>query len=67
MIQRRIQRSCRNDLPNKAKNFAKLVMVGQITSALGYLNENDGEGVLPLTDDVLQQLREKHPDRRKRS
>ena len=27
---------------------------------LRYLSENDGGGVLPLTDDVLQQLREKH-------
>ena len=62
MIQRRIQRSCRNDPPNKAKIFAKLVMEGQINSALRYLNENDGGGVLPLTDDVLQQLREKHPE-----
>ena len=62
MIQRRIQKSCRNDLPNKAKIFAKLVMEGQINSALRYLSENDGGGVLPLTDDVLQQLREKHPE-----
>ena len=62
MIQRRIQKSCRNDPPNKAKIFAKLVMEGQINSALRYLSENDGGGVLPLTDDVLQQLREKHPE-----
>ena len=48
--------------PNKAKIFAKLVMEGQINSALRYLSENDGGGVLPLTDDVLQQLREKHPE-----
>ena len=60
MIQRRIQKSRRNDPPNKAKIFAKLVMEGQISSALRYLSENDGGGVLPLTDDVLQQLREKH-------
>ena len=62
MIQRRIQKSCRNDPPNKAKIFAKLVMERQINSALRYLSENDGGGVLPLTDDVLQQLREKHPE-----
>ena len=34
----------------------------QIILALRYLSENDGGGVLPLTDDVLQQLREKHPE-----
>ena len=62
MIQRRIQKSCRNDPRNKAKIFAKLAMEGQINSALRYLSENDGGGVLPLTDDVLQQLREKHPE-----
>ena len=62
MIQRRIQKSCRNDPPNKAKVFAKLVMEGQISSALRYISENDVGGVLPLTDDVLQQLREKHPE-----
>ena len=28
MIQRRLQKSCRNDSPNKAKIFAKLVMEG---------------------------------------
>ena len=27
-----------------------------------YLSENDGGGVLPLTDDVLEQLREKDPE-----
>ena len=62
MIQRRIQKSCRNDPPNKATIFAKLVMEGQIKSALRYLSENDGGGVLLLTDDVLQQLREKHSE-----
>ena len=36
-------------------------MEGKKNSALRYLSENDG-GVLPLTDDVLQQLREKHPE-----
>ena len=62
MIKRRIQKSCRNDPPNKAKIFAKLVMERQISSALRYLIENDGRGVLRRTDDVLRQLREKHPE-----
>ena len=60
MIQMCIQKSCEKDRPNKAKIFAKIVMEGQIKLALRYLSENDG-GVLPLTDDVTQQLREKHP------
>ena len=48
--------------PNKARIFAKLVMEGQINSALRYLSEDDSGGVLPLTDDVVRQLRENHPD-----
>ena len=36
-------------------------MSGQLNSALHYLSENDGEGVLPLSDDIMAQLREKHP------
>ena len=48
MIQRRIQQSCRNDPPNKVKIFAKLVVEGQINSALRYLSENDGGGVWPM-------------------
>ena len=37
-------------------------MEGQINSALRYLSEDDSGGVFPLTDDVVRQLREKHPD-----
>ena len=50
MIQRRLSKSNKNDLPNKALIFAKLVMEGQINSALQYLREDDSGGVLPLTD-----------------
>ena len=36
----------------------KLVMEGQINSALRYLSADDSGGVLPLTHDVERQLRE---------
>ena len=62
MIQRRLSKSNKNDPPNKARIFAKLVMEGQINSALRYLSEHDSGGVLPLTDVVVRQLKEKHPD-----
>ena len=62
MIQRRLSKSNKDDPPNKARIFAKLVMEGQINSALRYLSEDDSGGVLPLTDDVVRQLKEKHPD-----
>ena len=42
--------------------FAKLVMEGQINSALRFLNESSCGGILPLSDDVMTQLREKHPE-----
>ena len=35
-------------------------MQGQIHSALRYLSDDTGRGVLPLSD-VMRQLREKHP------
>ena len=42
--------------------FAKLVMEGQINSAVRFLNESTSSGVLSLTDDFMKQLKEKHPD-----
>jgi hypothetical protein len=42
--------------------FAKLVMEGQINSAMRFLSEEGNGGVLPLSDDVMLQLRQKHPE-----
>ena len=61
MIQGRLINSRRADPPNKAKVVANLVTTGQINSALRYLSDDDGGGILPLSDDVMRQLREKHP------
>ena len=36
-------------------------MTGQINPALRYLSDDDGGGILPLSDDVMRQLREKYP------
>ncbi|CAB3984705.1 Hypothetical predicted protein, partial [Paramuricea clavata] len=60
-IQKRVAKAKRTEPPNKAKIFAKLVMEGQINSALRYLSEADCDVVLPLTDNVMRQLQEKHP------
>lgn len=62
MVQPRIGRSRKIEPPNKAKIFAKLVMEGQIKAAQRYLSENDSKGLLPLSDDVMEQLQEKHPE-----
>ena len=61
-IQKRLAKAKRTKPPNKAKIFAKLVMEGQNNSALRYLSEADCDGVLPLTDDMMRQLQEKHPE-----
>ena len=61
MIQKRLVKSRKANPPNEAKIFAKLIMEGQFHSALRYLSDDDCGGVLPLTDDVMTQLREKHP------
>ena len=37
-------------------------MQGQINSALRYLSDDNCRGELPLTDDVMRQLHEKHPE-----
>ena len=44
------------------KIFANLVMTGQVNSALRYLSDDQGGGILPLSDDVMEQLKEKHPE-----
>ena len=61
MIQKRITKSRKPEPPNRAKIFAKLVMEGQINSALRYLSEEDWGGLLPLSDDIIRQLTDKHP------
>ena len=54
-IQKRVLKTKRAKPPDKAKIFSKLVMQGQINSALRYLSEDDCGRVLPLTDDVIRQ------------
>lgn len=60
MIQKRLKKPRGKEPPNKAKIFAKLVFEGQINSALPYLSELDSGGILSPTDDVMNQLQDKH-------
>ena len=62
MLQGRIGKLKTFDQPEKSKIFAKLVLEGQINSALRFLSETSTGGVLELTDDVMAQLKEKHPN-----
>ena len=38
------------------------MLEGQINAALRFVSESSSGGVLPLTDDVMAQLKEKHPN-----
>ena len=62
IIQRRIGKLKGSASPDKTKVFAKLVLEGQINAALRFVSESSSGGVLPLTDDVKAQLKEKHPN-----
>ena len=62
IIQSRIGKFKGSNHPHKAKVFAKLVLEGQINSALRFLSETSNGGVLTLTDDVMTQLKQKHPE-----
>ena len=62
IIQRRIGKLKGSASPDKTKVFAKLVLEGQINAALRFVSESSSGGVLPLTDDVMAQLKEKHPN-----
>ena len=62
IIQGRIGKLKGSASPDKTKVFAKLVLQGQINAALPFVSESSSGGVLPLTDDVMEQLKEKHPN-----
>ena len=59
MIQARIGQSKKSEPPDREKIFAKLVMEGPINSAMRFLIEEGNGDVLPLSDDVMLQLRQK--------
>ena len=62
IIQSRIGKLRSTDPPDKSKVFTKLVLEGQINSALRFLSESTSGGVLSLTDEVMTQLQLKHPN-----
>ena len=60
IIQGRIGKLKGSAPPDKTKVFAKLVVEGQINAALRFVSESSNGGVIPFTDDVMTQLKEKH-------
>ena len=49
------------DMEEISKVFAKLILQGKLTAALKFLDKETNAGVLSLSEDVLKDLREKHP------
>ena len=62
-IQKRFT-SCNKPRPMEevSKIFAKLVMQGKLTAALKFLDKESTSGVLSISKDVINDLKEKHPD-----
>ena len=48
--------------PQGQARFANLIMEGQIKSAMRLLDKDGNFGVLPLTEEIMNQLRQKHPE-----
>ena len=55
-----ILNSC--DIASISKRFANLMQRGNVNGALNLITNNMAGGILPLTDDVIKALIEKHPD-----
>ena len=52
-----------NNTPeNLSKKFAKFISEGKILAALKLLDNTSSSGLLPLTEDVMTQLKEKHTE-----
>ena len=61
---RTIQRAWKNRKPTTntvAKSFSNLMKKGKVKSALNLLKNMQSSGVLPLTAEVITNLKEKHP------
>ena len=48
-----------------SKTFASLIFRGKVNAALRLLDDQSSGGVLPLNDEVYQDLRRKHPTAKK--
>ena len=63
-IQSKIQTNLNDQFSTEriAKTFANLMMQGKVTSAIKMLDKSKCGGVLPLNNDTLSALKQKHPD-----
>ena len=61
-IQRKLTSSKRTDNNDIAKVFARLILQGNVNAAMRHLTDNSDQGLLPVTDVVINELKKKHPD-----
>ena len=52
----------KNQTNNLSKKFSKFMSEGNISAALKLLDKTNSTGLLPLTEEVMKELRSKHPN-----
>ena len=61
-IQARLPKTTSRKPQDQARIFANLIMEGQIKSAMRFLDKDGNHRVLSLTEEIMNQLRQKHPE-----
>ena len=61
-IQARLPKTASRKPQDQARIFANLIMEGQIRLAMRFLDKDGNHGVLLLTEEIMNQLRQKHPE-----
>ena len=54
-------KSKQKDIAETAKRFKNYMIKGNVNAALRLLSENANSGILPINDDTIKKLYEKHP------
>ena len=60
-IQKRLTSGKSRKQTDISRIFAKLMMEGKVTAAIKFLSDNSDVGVLPASNEVIQELKTKHP------
>jgi hypothetical protein len=60
LIQRRLVSGTKKQEAEKARKFSNLMFEGKVNSAIRMLCRNDNKGILPLSDETIQELKKKH-------
>ncbi len=62
VIQTRLKKKNEKKQESKQKAFCRLMLLGKVSKAMNFINNDDITlGVHPITDEIKQLLREKHP------